>query len=92
MKDIGVYGRIGGDEFAAFAIVDDAGIREVILDRIKQYTDELNDESGKPYYVNLSVGICEFPNNSDLLLKDMLDQADDLLYEAKKKKRKKVSR
>lgn len=81
-------GRMGGDEFAAFAIVDEPGLMHGIRTKINQLSDELNATSGKPYYVEMSVGIKEFVCTRSLNLNDVLKEADELLYEDKKDKRK----
>ncbi|MGN1160332.1 MAG: diguanylate cyclase domain-containing protein [Lachnospiraceae bacterium] len=81
-------GRIGGDEFAAFAIVDEPGLMHGIRTKIDQLTKKLNDTSGKPYYVEMSVGIKEFVCTRSMNLNEILKEADALLYDDKKKKRK----
>lgn len=81
-------GRIGGDEFAAFAIVNEVGMVQGIRRNIEKYTEELNRLSGKPYYMEVSYGIEEFVCHKELILNDILKQADVVLYEDKKNKRK----
>ena len=81
-------GRIGGDEFAAFAIVDEPGLMHGIRTKIEQLSKELNETSGKPYYVEMSVGIKEFICTRSTNLNELLKEADELLYDDKKKKRK----
>ena len=80
--------RIGGDEFAAFAIVDEPGLMHGIRTKLDQLTKELNDTSVKPYYVEMSVGIKEFVCTRSMNLNEILKEADALLYDDKKKKRK----
>lgn len=86
MGGIGTFGQIGGDEFAAFSVYPDSGHESEIREKIDFFTKELNQNNDKPYYVHLSVGISETKYTGELFLKDLLDQADDCLYQEKKKK------
>lgn len=86
-RGIGIIGRLGGDEFAAVAVVENGKMVEELRHRIKEKNAELNNNVEKPYQVHISVGICEFEYNESLQLKDMLNQADDLLYDAKKNRK-----
>ena len=85
-----IVGRFGGDEFAAFTYApDDKTIRSV-RKTISDITKQKNEGNGKPYYVSMSVGICEFECGRDVELKDLLDKADVDLYIEKKHKRSNV--
>lgn len=85
-----VVGRIGGDEFAAFALVDCNDYADNVRERINAKSNEVNANSGKPYYINMSLGICEFKCMPDVDIKKMLDIADEQLYIEKRNKLKKV--
>lgn len=87
-----VVGRIGGDEFAAFAIVERDNCADFVRERIKIRSKNINDTSGKPYLINMSAGICEFQCSSSVNIKDYLDIADERLYKEKQNKVKKVFR
>ena len=82
----GVACRIGGDEFAGFALAKEAGDSEKISEQIKQYLTDVNAVSGKPYEVMVSVGVCEFTVGNSPELKELLERADERLYEDKSKK------
>lgn len=92
-----IVGRMGGDEFAAFLLLDEGvenreklstkeGLREVIV----QNTEELNAGNDKPYYVSLSAGV----NYADLVEDSDFDKimaiADEDLYGQKAIKRKSI--
>ena len=79
-------GRIGGDEFAAFAICDDRDIISKIPGRIKTIAAEHNQNSQKPYNITISVGLFEFICAPDLNIQQFMDEADAALYEDKKNK------
>lgn len=82
----GIVGRIGGDEFAAFYKLADGELPDDIRSRINANMNMVNDTSGKPYVLTVSVGIFTFNVKPDISLKALLEQADDLLYEEKSRK------
>lgn len=85
-----IIGRIGGDEFAVFALLDKTENINQILSRITDTADRFNDACDKPYYVSMSLGIYPFVCSSDIVLSDILEKADELLYQQKHNKRKSV--
>lgn len=85
-----IVGRLGGDEFAAFLLTDnltEKNVAKVIREKVAQITKEKNQNNDKPYFVSMSVGVCEFKCEETAELKDLLDKADVDLYIAKKYKR-----
>lgn len=85
-----IVGRFGGDEFVAFTYAtDDRNVRS-IRKEISEITKRKNEGNGKPYYVSMSVGICEFECGRDVDMKDLMDKADVDLYLEKKHKRSNV--
>lgn len=92
LRNTDVIGRIGGDEFAAVAVIHDESLGSSIRDRIKMQSRLFNAESDKPYYVEVSIGYAVFPWSEDLDLNQMLNEADGMLYDSKKERRKDVNR
>lgn len=82
-----VVGRIGGDEFVMMYLDEREGSAEQVMKRIKESYQQLNQTSNKPYYIEASLGYTEFVCSPDFLLKEVLNKADRLLYEAKKSRR-----
>lgn len=82
-----VIGRFGGDEFAAFALVDQENYAEKLRKRIEEITERANSKTSKPFYVSMSVGICEFLCEDGVSIADIMDTADGDLYSQKKVKR-----
>jgi len=80
-------GRIGGDEFCAYAITDMENAEQLLRDRLKELTEELNRHSGKPYYISMSLGVKQFECSSLVDISHELEQADERLYVDKQKKR-----
>lgn len=88
LKSSDVIGRIGGDEFAALAIIKNENMAVEIRDKIILNSKLFNQSSDKPYYVDLSIGYAVYKWSEGLELNQMLSTADLMLYESKKKKRK----
>ncbi len=82
-----VVARMGGDEFAAFAIVSHDNFERTLKERVHSILEKMNDND-KPYYVNVSVGTCEFVIGEDSNLDHILNAADEDLYKEKRNKKK----
>ena len=85
-----IIGRIGGDEFVAFAFLDDVERPQIIRNSIASLSKELNDTCGKPYYIDISLGVYTFTCTPSISIEEILHNADEALYENKKNKRKSV--
>ncbi len=85
-----IIGRIGGDEFAVFALLNNTDNVNVIINRINMTSDSFNKSCPKPYYINMSLGIYPFVCSQNIQLSSILDNADEMLYKQKKEKRKNV--
>lgn len=85
--NLNVIGRIGGDEFAAFAIVDNTETAlHDIYNSIKEAAVKYNEESDKPYRITISLGIRAIVCGAGKRLQSYVKFADASLYEDKKKK------
>lgn len=88
LKSTDVVGRIGGDEFAAVAVIKNENLGMEIRDRIILNSKLFNQSSDKPYYIEMSIGYAVYKWREDLELNQMLSAADLMLYKSKAKKRK----
>lgn len=80
-------GRIGGDEFAAFALVDDAETAmQTIYDSIKNAAVQYNANSEVPYNVTVSLGMYAMACSPEEKIQNYIKFADEVLYEDKKQK------
>lgn len=82
-----VCARIGGDEFIMFGVgdFDNEKLDNYSL-RIREYLHHYNQNSTKPYIIDVSLGLyCGKVSENDIL-KDWLDKADDNMYRHKKGK------
>lgn len=85
-----IIGRIGGDEFAALAMVDSSGeedVAAIVRSRIAEATDNFNKTHDKPYIIHMSVGVYAFTCGTEVELSKILAQADTVLYEQKRNKK-----
>lgn len=85
-----IIGRIGGDEFAALAMVDNNGdddVSAIVRSRITAATDSFNKTHDKPYIIHMSVGVYPFECGTEIELSKILAQADTVLYEQKRNKK-----
>lgn len=82
-----VVARMGGDEFAAFAVMDGENLPQRLRKRIQSILARLN-VNDKPYYVNISIGIHEFEIHDGCDIEDILSRADADLYREKHSKTK----
>ena len=89
-RETDVIGRMGGDEFAVFAIIGEETSGERIKQRIQQKIRDFNERCNKPYYVDMSIGVHEFVISKSMNIKEMLNRADEKLYEEKRNKVKQV--
>ena len=74
--------RYGGDEFLIFIWTKDEETVHTLAENIKMHLTRLNAESGAPYELTVSIGIAKADRQRPL--KEIIDEADDKLYEAKK--------
>ncbi len=79
--------RIGGDEFVGMFITDNQDFDLAFRSRLKEAFDEYNSASGKPYYVEVSMGVAEFVCRQGLEISKIINDADRYLYEEKKHRR-----
>ena len=59
---------------------------------MKEKCKKLNATSFKPYYVEFSTGYVEFVCTPDASIPELIGRADEILYEAKKKRRTSIVR
>ncbi len=84
-----IVSRIGGDEFTIFTVDSDIELLPIIKERLQQNTTEFNHESGKPYKLSITIGAVSFQSNEDVTIEKLISQADNILYEEKKRKKEK---
>ena len=79
--------RVGGDEFVCLVLDHGPSFPEQFRERLTEALEKANQESGKPFYIGISVGIEPFVLKSYEDFLTASAQADKKLYEAKKTRR-----
>jgi diguanylate cyclase (GGDEF)-like protein len=78
--------RVGGDEFCVLLTTDPAPDVQGAIDRLMAEIDERNAEPGRPYRLSCSFGVAEFDPVSPCTLDELLQSADNRMYEQKRAK------
>lgn len=79
--------RFGGDEFVVLGICGEENHKEKIVERLIKNVERFNNEKERPYRISLSVGSLVYDPQESLSLEDILEKADKLMYEDKKRKK-----
>lgn len=87
-----ICGRIGGDEYVAFLLTDEEDFKNRIQKEFAEAGKAFNDESDKPYYIEMSLGIHECICSEDVNFEEMMKKSDVLLYKAKANRRKSIKK
>lgn len=92
LPESAVSGRIGGDEFVSFLLTEEEGYQGRIEKAFAECSRKYNEDSKKPYYIELSVGVYEFICRADVDFDEVIRKSDELLYREKEKRRESVKR
>ena len=76
--------RYGGDEFVILANADDIDQIDALRDSIDRALTRLNREANAPYELSVSMGAARA--DPSLSLKELIEKADEQLYEEKERR------
>jgi diguanylate cyclase (GGDEF)-like protein len=85
-RESDVVGRVGGDEFAVFALLDEHDGSHAVSARLQAEIDRFNAQAVPTMRVSMSIGIEEIPYSSDTPLDVLLSRADRAMYEKKRRR------
>jgi diguanylate cyclase (GGDEF)-like protein/PAS domain S-box-containing protein len=85
-RDSDIIARIGGDEFVALMIATDDTDVERILPRLRRKTAGRRAR-GRRGRLSLSIGLAEYNPESPCSLEELINRADKMMYEEKRRKR-----
>ena len=71
--------RIGGDEFVGMFVIDRPDFDSIFQSRLRQAFESYNESSGRPYYVEASIGIAHFTCDHSLEIGRIVAEADQYL-------------
>ena len=86
-RDMDIIGRIGGDEFLSLAVTGSDCDVESMKARIEKVTKLYNKLEDKPYPIEMSTGIYKFKISGKVDIYEMMNNADQLLYQEKIRKK-----
>ncbi|MEH2211797.1 sensor domain-containing diguanylate cyclase [Nostoc sp.] len=87
-RDSDIVARLGGDEFVVF-IPKCSDRTNAISVRLQTNIDLFNQNQGRNYRLSMSIGVQECVINEDVSLEKLILQADELMYQQKRAKRRK---
>ncbi len=83
--------RLGGDEFLVVFVGSDEVTSEEIWARILEQFDAINKEENRPYIISVSHGIAQYDSSDAIEVEELINRADEKMYQEKKEKRKSLS-
>ncbi len=85
-RESDVVGRVGGDEFAVFALLDEHDGATAVSTRLQAEIDRFNAQAVPSMRVSMSIGIEELHPSADTPLDVLLSRADKAMYEKKRRR------
>ena len=82
-----IIARLGGDEFVVLALLEEAEDRDSLCARLEEHLAQLNADAGRQYPLALSCGITLHNPFSPTSIEELVDVAERLMYEQKKRKK-----
>lgn len=79
--------RIGGDEFVVLGIIGEENHKEKIIERLMEKVKEFNTKEKRLYKLSLSIGYVVYDPENPKTLEELLQIADQLMYEEKRLKK-----
>jgi diguanylate cyclase (GGDEF)-like protein len=84
LREIDILCRLGGDEFLLLI----SGNADVAMERLNHQIEKFNKQSGLPYQIGFSFGVSQADTClCEKDLSDVIDIADKLMYEHKKRRK-----
>jgi len=86
-RERAVVARVGGDEFAVFAVLDDHDGACTINARLAAAIERFNTQAVPSMRISMSTGIEELQNSPETPLDVLLVRADRAMYESKRNRK-----
>jgi diguanylate cyclase (GGDEF)-like protein len=87
IRESDLAGRIGGDEFCVLLMGDPHLDAERAVERMRATIAAYNARPGRNFPVSLSIGVSTIPPGRSVTLEELIDAADEGMYEDKRGKR-----
>jgi diguanylate cyclase (GGDEF)-like protein len=86
-RSMDIVSRLGGDEFAILAVDITSVFLDTLRGRIYKSLDAYNSAGNEPFRLSTSMGVVTFPVPGPIRLDALLSEADRVLYEEKRQKK-----
>jgi len=86
-RDCDIIARMGGDEFAVLLLKRTEISLEVLTTRLRDNLDAWNAMHKDKHQLSVSTGLAHYDPGFPVTIEELLEQADQGMYEAKRKKR-----
>lgn len=87
-READIIGRMGGDEFAVLALDMDGVEPDLLIDRLEKALQAFRQGEERPYRLSISMGFAEYDPSRPISLDQLFAEADQRMYEEKRKKNK----
>ncbi|WP_199609921.1 sensor domain-containing diguanylate cyclase [Flocculibacter collagenilyticus] len=84
LREMDVYARMGGDEFAILLNDTDESTAHHILTRFRQSVENFNQSNNLPFPLKFSLGLATSKQEEKVSLEHLLHQADTKMYQQKR--------
>ncbi len=90
VRDTDILVRFGGEEFVVIFTNTDCHNGAIFSERIRKEVESLVFQEQKSFSQTVSIGLCCVNNDNDLIIENLIHNADTALYKAKEQGRNKV--
>ena len=80
-------GRLGGDEFCVLLMGSPELDADRVVERMREAVDRHNAAPDRRFHVSFSIGLSALPGGRSVTLEELIDAADEAMYEDKRRKR-----
>jgi diguanylate cyclase (GGDEF)-like protein len=85
-RDVDIIARMGGDEYAVLGSVTDEFIPQTLVQRLEESIAAHNRASPEAFPLAMSTGLSTFDPATPEPIEDVIDRADEAMYQQKKAK------
>lgn len=88
VRDNDIICRMGGDEFLLVFLECDIQRADIVWNRIQEKFEQVNNTESREYTISASHGFVEYDGSDSISLNELIEIADDRMYEEKRSHKK----